>query len=271
LDCQKEAIMNTVSERIILEGALILALIRLAFVFPAVVSVGYVRTSFRTRERFRRRQRAMQGEQEAMPRARMPVDAEQAPDVSGQPLELMWRATPFSDRIMTTIITISLVIFSPFAGIFMYAGYLDVTTNTEHYSLLERGFLLGIIVYATALLLFLIVFLVRLLPWERGKPYGVIASNDGLWYYPRILKRRFLRWDEVSLLEVNIPKNERYQGYKLYSRASIARWLELPPSRWASLGVNKEEFEQRHQALLNLIAAQTGLLPRTFDKKLIEA
>jgi hypothetical protein len=32
-----------------------------------------------------------------------------------------------------------------------------------------------------------------------------------------------------------------------------------------------KEFEQRHQALLDLIVARTGLLPRTLDKKLVDA
>jgi hypothetical protein len=97
-----------------------------------------------------------------------------------------------------------------------------------------------------------------------------VANSDGLWYYPRILKRRFFRWDEVRLLEVYLPKNEHYRAYRLYGRDSIARWLELPPSKWVSLGMSKAEFEQRHQALLDLIVARTGLLPRTLDEKLAE-
>jgi hypothetical protein len=69
-----------------------------------------------------------------------------------------------------------MVIFSPFVGIFVYAGYLVMTTNPEQFSLLERGILLGVIVFVTAAFLFLIVFILYLLPcgawqavWGSGK------------------------------------------------------------------------------------------------------
>ena len=121
-------------------------------------------------------------------------------------------------------------------------------------------------------LLSLVAFVIWYLPWERGRPYGVTANNEGLWYYPKGWKRRFLRWDEVCLLEVSIPKRERsLRAYKIYGRRTLASWLAVPPSKWVEVGMTKQEFWERHQALLNLIVARTGLVPRTLDEKLAEA
>jgi hypothetical protein len=234
--------------------------------------------SFPARERCRHRLRAIEGDREAMLRAKVKVDAGNAPDLSGGSLELLWQATPFSSRIMTTIIAVVVVIFGPFALFFLYLGYC-LATNTsligsismEPMTPLERVGIVAVAAGSAGVLLFLVVFVIRLLPWERGRPFGVTAGDDGLLYYPRMGKKRFLRWDEICLLEVCVPKNERCREYKLYGRNTLAKWLAQPPSGWVSLGLTKQEFEQRHQALLDLIVARTGLLPRTFDKKLAEA
>lgn len=258
--------------------ALIILLEGVAFGIFAAVGVGYVRASFHARQRFRRRLRAIEGSQNAMPRASVKVDAGSAAELSSEPLEWLWRSTPSNRRIMTTLIIVFLLIFSPFIVLFLYLAYCAATntvpigsTGLEPISPLERVGLVAVTVFAAALLLFLVGFLISHFPSVRGRPYGVVASNEGLWYYPQVGKRRLLSWEEMRLLEVGIPKQQRHWEYKLYGCDTIATWREVPPSKWVSMGMTEQEFREHHQALLNLIVARTHLLPRTFDKKLAEA
>ena len=250
-------------------------LIAAAYALLAGQGIISILKSVDARRRVRRRVRAIEGDQDAMLRARVEVDRRSTPDLSGEPLELLWRATPSKRRIMTTLLTIFLVIFGPIAVLFLYLGYCLATntppigsTGLEPISPLERAGGVAVCVFVAALLLFLVGFLIRWLPWERGRPYGVVASSNGLWYYPRGGKKRLLRWEDARLLEVG---KKSYREYKLLGRNTLAQWTELPPSSLVMLGLTKQEFKERHQALLNLIVARTHLLPRTFDKKLAEA
>jgi hypothetical protein len=104
-------------------------LVGVACVFWGVQGILFIRESFRSRERFHRRVCAIGGDQEAMLRARVKVDAEQAPELSSEPLELLWRATPSNSRVMTPLTIIFLVIFSPFIIVFLYLAYC-LATNT---------------------------------------------------------------------------------------------------------------------------------------------
>ena len=88
---------------------------------------------------------------------------------------------------------------------------------------------------------------------------------------PRSAQRRFLRRlraiaGEQEAMPCASMKVDRRHAPDL-SRGP----LELPPSRWVSLGLSSQEFRERHQALLDLIVARTGLVPRTLDAKLGEA
>jgi hypothetical protein len=263
--------INTALLRNLATQFLLLAGISALFVVQGIL---LILTSVEAQRRFRRRRRAIEGNQDAMLRARVKVDMHNAHVLSSEPLELLWRATSLNSGIMTTIFTISLMVLGSFTGLCLYLAYCLATntppigsTRLEPMAPFERVGVVAVVVIVAAMLLFLIVFIIRLLPWERGRPYGVVASSDGLWYCPRGGKKRLLRWEEARLLEVG---NKSYREYKLYSRNALAQWRELPPSSLVTLGLTKQEFWERHQALLNLIAARTHLLPRTFDKKLAE-
>lgn len=265
------ALLRNDAQEILLSG--------LMWVIFVVLGILYILKSVEAQQRFRRRLHAIEGRQNAMPRASVKVDTSSAAELSSEPLEWLRRSTPSNRRIMTTLIIIFLLIFSPFIVLFLYLAYC-VATNTvpigstglEPISPLERVGLVAVTVFVAALLLFLIGFLISRFPSERGRPYGVVASNEGLWYYPQVGKRRFLRWEEFRLFEVIPSGNGRhYQQYKLYSGNAIAAWSNYPPSSILLSGLAMQEFAERHQTLLNLIAARTHLLPRTFDKKLAEA
>ncbi len=248
-----------------------------AYALFAIRFIVSLQASFPARERYRRRRQAMQGDQEVMPRAAVAVNPQAAPRLSGEPLELLWRVTPFASRIMTTLYTLMILIFGLCAVLCWYLAYCLVTNTPpigsaglEPISLSDRMVGVTATVILGAMLLFLVVFMIRLLPWERGRPYGVSASSDGLWYYPKGRRRRFVRWNEACLLEVSVARGRRHRVYRLYGRHAVAEWWELPPSRWVSLGMTSAEFGERYRAMLNLIVARTWLLPRTLDSKLVE-
>jgi hypothetical protein len=245
------------------------------FLAQAVAAIWASRSAKR---RFLRRLRAIAGDQEAMPCASMKVDRRHAFDLSRGPVELLWRATPFSSRIMTVLMACMVVLFGPFALLCWYLAYC-LATNTALIGGISMGPLppLARVLATTVSLglgmgvLFLVLFMISLLPSERGRAYGVTASDEGVWYYPKAGKKRFLRWDEVCLLEARIPRRDHHREYRLYGRRAIAAWVDVPPSRWVSLGLSSQEYVERHQALLDLIVARTGLVPRTLDAKLGEA
>ncbi|HEY7348765.1 MAG TPA: hypothetical protein VH599_10660 [Ktedonobacterales bacterium] len=230
--------------------------------------IGYLWGSSLGRDRFHRRLLAIQGNQEAMPRATIKVDPGNAPRLSGGSLELLWRGTGSSRLIWIIIYLVFVPIFAAWAGLGIYTAYALITSNPAQLSLLVRGGLLALVVSLLigAPLLFTGMF-VFFLPRILGKPYGVIADAAGILYRPEhIGRRRLLRWEEVCLFEVE-PKEDAV-AFRLYGRDAIVWWRNQPPSKTISLGLTREEFEQRHQALLDLIVARTGLLPRTFDEKL---
>lgn len=247
-------------------------LLAAGFALFAVQGMVLIWASFPAQKRSRCRLLAIGGNQEAMPRASVKVDAGKAPALSSEPLELFRRASAVDRRVKTAGYIIVLLFCAPMAGLLLVLAYVLATTNQAGMSLFERGALELLIAGVAVGLVVILVAVTRYLPSFLGRPYGVTATEDGLWSYPQAGRKRFLRWGEMRLFEVIAStRGRRYRAYKLYSRDAIAAWSNDPPSSLAEMGLTRQEFEERHQALLNLIAARTGLLPRTLDEKLIEA
>jgi hypothetical protein len=101
-----------------------------------------------------------------------------------------------------------------------------------------------------------------LLPAKRGKPHGVMTSDEGITSQPQVGRRRFIRWDDMRLLEV------ADSSFSLYGRDATIQWYNTGPNNWVETGTTDEEFSRRHQMLLALIAVRAGLVPRTFSKSL---
>ena len=227
--------------------------------------------SFGSRKRIQRRQRAIEGDQDALPRASLTVDANLTPRLSGGSLEFLQQAGVVNRRVTMTGYFVALLVGVSMVGLLLVEAYVLASTNQAGMSLWERGTLAIVFVGVAAGLVALLVAATRYLPSYLGKPYGVRATDDGLWSYARTGRKQLLRWEEFRLLEVIPDGNGRHsQTYKLYSETAVATWSNEPPSSILLSGLAMQEFRQRHQALLNLIAARTSLLPRTFDKKLAE-
>jgi hypothetical protein len=241
---------------------------------PFLVGVGYLWGASPARGRFQQRLRAIQGDQDAMPRAKIQVDASRASRLSGSTLELIWRPTALLRLLVALMDLIFLPVFGFFAGVGMYVAYEIVGTNQNPglFWLARIGLLLLDVSGVVCAPLIVMGIFFCTVPMLLGKPYGLIANDDGIVYRALVTRRRYvLRWEEIGLFEVEQATRRGKFSYRLYGRRVIARWFDYPPSKGGSLGVTKEEFEQRHQALLDLIVARTGLMPRTFDEKLAKA
>lgn len=235
------------------------------------LSISHFRRCLQARKRFLCRINAIQGNQQAMPRAAIRTSPENAPDLSGGPLELFWRTTMFGRRVWLFLYIVFLLIFGSTPGVGAYFAYLIISTNPLALSLSAQGAFLVIDIGVLVIIPFIvIVVFTRYLPALSGKLYGMSVNTDGLFYYPEVGHSQFVRWEEICLFEVTGYAHRL--RYRLYGNASIVEWWNQPPSKLVSLGITSEEFLRRHQALLNLIVARTHLQPRSFAKKLaIEA
>jgi hypothetical protein len=131
---------------------------------------------------------------------------------------------------------------------------------------------LGLASAACVFLLIVIGLLVRqAVPLFFGRPFGITATNAGVEYRTELGGRRFLRWEEIRLLEVGYSSRDS-RNYMLYGTRTSVVWTEnegvIAWRDFAPAGVTLKEMTYRLQSLLNLIAARTGLRPRTFSKRL---
>jgi hypothetical protein len=108
-------------------------------------------------------------------------------------------------------------------------------------------------------------------PLFFGRPFGITATNAGVEYRTELGGRRFLRWEEIRLLEVRYSSRDS-RNYMLYGTRMSVGWTEnegvIAWRDFAPAGMTLEEMTYRLQALLDLIGARTGFRPRTFSKRL---
>jgi hypothetical protein len=186
----------------------------------------------------------------------------------------MWSATRRSRRVYTILYAVICVVFGGFWLVPLDIVYLMATTKPIRPFTFDFTTVVSVAVGVIGLSILLILpplligTLGRCWPTDtRGRPYGLSAGSDGVLYYPRAGKRRLIRWEEMRLLEATARGSfpEERWTYRLYGQSAIAEWSDVRPSNWVSVGLPTWEFLERHQALLDMIAARTGLTPRTFD------
>jgi hypothetical protein len=172
---------------------------RLVLYLP--VALALAMTSWDARARTRRRAAALAGNAAAVPLSLITPDPARAPDVSREPLSLLWRRAP--------------------------------------------------------------AFL-------ANPALGVIATQDGLIWRRPDNPDQLVRWEEARLLEVTTRESTPSRAYTLYGERTRADWQEYPsPSQSVVPHIaSYEQLVARQRLLLDLIAARTGLTPRTFDPAL---
>ena len=108
----------------------------------------------------------------------------------------------------------------------------------------------------------------RLLWRTRRGVSGVIATSEGLAQRRPRKPDALLRWEDARLLEVwRLDVQRGYAaGYALFGGVGrLVEWQEYREGKAypAEKGVSFAEMQRRQHALLALIAARTGLAPRT--------
>lgn len=101
-----------------------------------------------------------------------------------------------------------------------------------------------------------------------GRPYGVIADDEGVREVRRVGRTRLVRWSEARLLEVREPnwgQSDLSYVYALYSTRTYAAWHWPKAQTEAPLAATRDESNARSRALLAVIEERTGLVPRMLE------
>jgi hypothetical protein len=240
--------------------------------------------SFPVRRRHWARIAAFNGDEAAMPLASIHPNPALAPDVEVQPLELMWRtgssvrflrAPVMVLQLLVGLLSIVLTLVTVVAPIFMPPRQ----SPDDPYSLppqppapLEIVLRLAVACAIVASVTMLGIFLMRALPTLFGRPYGVTATADGIEELTQLGKRRRMMWSEMRLLEATYYTTGPTRTFALYAPGKRIGWTERRvglESDYIPAGISTSEMAQRQEALLALIAARTGLTPRTLSPKLM--
>lgn len=251
----------------LLAGALAVA----AFVLCLMLTSAAVRG----RRRAWLRTEALRGNLDVMPVSLLVTDAQKAPDVSREPLALSWhtnvaqRITHVPEFLLTPAV-FGLFIALAWVGLIMHV-FKDASWLQGEWQL-TAGLLVATAVYGV-----LMAVLVRYLPTLFGKPFGLTASDEGIHYRTVFGREGFIRWEEIKLLEVELYGLRSVaiarREFSLYGESArqVIVWKDNPPtsrSEFVPNGMSQAEMTVRLQALLDLINARTGLVPRTFAKTL---
>lgn len=218
---------------------------------------------------------ALRGNLDVMPVSLLVTDAQKAPDVSREPLALSWhtnvaqRITHVPEFLLTPAV-FGLFIALAWVGLIMHV-FKDASWLQGEWQL-TAGLLVATAVYGV-----LMAVLVRYLPTLFGKPFGLTASDEGIHYRTVFGREGFIRWEEIKLLEVELYGLRSVaiarREFSLYGESArqVIVWKDNPPtsrSEFVPNGMSQAEMTVRLQALLDLINARTGLVPRTFAKTL---
>jgi len=251
----------------------------IAFFGLTVIAVLVVQAhrALAARRRHRLRLAALRGERDAVPPSSVAPDPDKAPDLADGPLVLLWRPlrqrerrpqSQLDPRIRRAVNIFQVLFFGGSLAYILGQSIFDDLQRGEpvDQAILHEAWLFGPLI-AGALVLFLLVTLGwRAFVGIRGaQPYGVVATAEGIVECTPLGRRRMGRWAEARLLEVFVGRRFRLLGthsFVQWSQAVTAGIGRVPD------GITGEEMTERQRALLDLVAARTGLTPRTFERPL---
>ncbi len=214
---------------------------------------------------------------------------ERAPDVAAEPLIVAWRPLTFRRSetaplwavlVLGLGLLLLLIFFQSLAyAIASYHSFPEIFLHTALSAILITLLIIAFLV--------ILVFIISVWPVVTfsgvaspiiaffAKPFDVMADVEGVTAHNSRGREHRVRWDDARLLEVTIapPVLGGYRVFTLYGRDSYARWRDDTGADVQSPlpldGITREEGVERLQSLLDLIAARTGLMPRTFDGTLV--
>jgi hypothetical protein len=214
---------------------------------------------------------AFQSDADAMPLANIRTDATRVPDVTTQPLELMWRISRANSFFYTLILFLKGLGLLLTAGLSIFGLVLLLIHHKHPQSVWEITLYVASIVVPVAILVGLAFMFVRFAPFVFGRPFGVTATDQGVDARTEFGTRVHIDWDEARLLEVVGGDANAWRRYSLYApgkRISWAEYMERFGADYVPAHISSSEMTLREAALLNLVVARTGLPMRTFAKSL---
>ena len=231
----------------------------------------FVVMAVHARRQHRKRLAALHGDAHAMPLAEIHPDPALAPDVAEKPLELMWRSSTATKVVhglllgvyaLSGLVSVGLAIIELVAPFFL---------SPQPMSLIEIVLRVAGACVAVALAVGLGVVFARVIPHLFGRPFGVSATSLGIDARTELGSQVHMAWDEMRLLEVDRGDTTSKRRFALYAQGKRIDWTEYTAglgAEYVPVGATASEMTLRQAALLSLIAARTGLTPRTLAKTL---
>ncbi len=218
---------------------------------------------------WRARLQTMQGNPDAMPLAALSSDASHAPQLGSGTVSLLWHSTPAWRHTWTGVHLFLYLFLTALTGGGVCVVSLLFSKNVWALSveLVVTILIAGVMIVGSLFGLFVL----SRQPIKPNTVHGMVATAEGMVYYPPVGKTQFLRWEGIRLFEVVGTGSWYHHRYRLYGPKVIAEWSDLPRPPWEldAPKMTRAELQAHHQDLLNLIVARTHLLPRTLDKRLV--
>ena len=210
-----------------------------------------------------------------MPFAAFSGDPAQAPDLSSEPLVIMWRPNQKIQRAiwLIALLTLALDIVIIYGARALMGVKLPVSVNFA--SFWPRLSLISAILLLVALHMAILLAAPLALRLRAGATF----TNAGVQERSPWGVRRFLRWEDARLFEVEAIQTLN-RRYTLYGPHGAVSWRDEIPAydseavqqrdheNYVPDGIAPEEMSRRLRAALGLVAARTGLAPRTLSPTL---
>jgi hypothetical protein len=240
-----------------------------------VVALWWGYGAWRARQRAIARSQALAGKLDAMPFAAFSGDPAQAPDLSSEPLLIMWRPNQKIQRAiwLIALLTLALDIVIIYGTRALMGVKLPVSVNFA--SFWPRLALIS----AILLLVALHVAILLAAPLALRLRTGATFTYTGVQERSPWGVRRFLRWEDARLFEVEAIQTLN-RRYTLYGPHGAISWRDEIPAydseavqqrdheNYVPDKITPEEMSRRLRAALGLVTARTGLAPRTLSPTL---
>lgn len=231
-----------------------------------LVMAGHARRSHLTRLA------ALRGDADAMPLAEIHPDPTLAPDVAQQPLELRWRTGGWTRLLQIPLLGIKALLALATVGLTIFqfvAPFFPAFQPSKPMSVTEIIVRVAVALVLSGIVAVLCVLGARIAPHLFGRPFGVSATTSGIDAHTELGSHIHIAWDEMRLLEVATGGKTAKRRFSLYAPGKRIGWAEYTSglgAEYAPVGATATEMTLREATLLSLIAARTGLVPRTLAK-----
>lgn len=246
--------------------------------------VFFIIMAVRARRRHRIRLAALQGDLSMMPPAAIRTEPAAALDLTGQPLEIMWRTGKTTGVFYGLMLGVQALLVLLMAGLDTFAFIAPIFTapqpstedlingtSPQPLSVLEIIGHIALASVGVAIIVAIVVVGVRATPFLFGRPFGVTATNRGIDARTEFGARIHMNWDEARLLEAVGGNTQVKRRFNLFAPGKKISWTEYTTglgAQYTPVNATASEITLRQVALLNLIVARTNHSPRTLAKGL---